>query len=169
MIPKTDILAAEFYDRYIVLVKEEEIRKALRKNSEQLRKFLKKIPKKKLDYAYAEGKWTIKELVQHMIDAERVFAYRALSFSRKDHTSLPGFDENSWAANSGGATRKWEDLLEEFRSLRKTTEYLFDAFTEDQLKFAGQANGVPMNALALGFIIPGHAAHHIAIMKERYL
>jgi uncharacterized damage-inducible protein DinB len=169
MITKTDILAAEFYNRYIVLVKEEEIGKALRKNTEQLRKFLKKIPKKKLDYAYAEGKWTIKELVQHMIDAERVFAYRALSFSRKDAISLPGFDENSWAANSRGAARKWEDLLEEFKSLRKATEYLFDTFTEDQLKFAGQANGVPLNALALGFIISGHAAHHMGIMKERYL
>lgn len=142
---------------------------ALEKNTRQFRKFLKKIPSKRIDYAYAPGKWTIREMIQHVLDAERVFTYRALSFSRLDASPLPGFDENTWAIHSGAATRRWEDLQDEFKSLRSATEYLFQSFTEAQLKFVGQANGRPLNAFTLGFIIPGHAAHHMRIIKERYL
>ncbi|HTI10148.1 MAG TPA: DinB family protein [Puia sp.] len=169
MIPKSEIIPAEFYQPYIDLIKEEDINMALEKNTRQFRKFLKKIPSKKIDYAYAPGKWTIREMIQHVLDAERVFTYRALSFSRLDASPLPGFDENTWAIHSGAATRRWEDLQDEFKSLRSATEYLFQSFTEAQLKFVGQANGRPLNAFTLGFIIPGHAAHHMRIIKERYL
>ena len=169
MIPKSEIIPAEFYQPYLDLIKEEDITKALEKNTRQFRKFLKKIPAKKVDYAYAPGKWTIREMLQHILDAERVFTYRALSFSRLDAAPLPGFDENTWAAHSGAATRHWEDLLDEFKSLRNATEYLFNSFTEAQLKFIGQANGRPLNAFTIGFIIPGHVAHHMRIIKERYL
>ena len=169
MIPKSEIIPAEFYQPYLDLIKEEDINKALEKNTRQFRKFLKKIPSKKIDYAYAPGKWTIREMIQHVLDAERVFTYRALSFSRLDASPLPGFDENTWAIHSGAATRRWEDLQDEFKSLRSATEYLFQSFTEAQLKFVGQANGRPLNAFTLGFLIPGHAAHHTRIIKERYL
>jgi hypothetical protein len=169
MIPRTEAIAAEFYQRYMQAVQEDDIRTALKKNSRQFRKFLKKIPRKKIGYAYAEGKWTILEVLQHILDAERVFAYRALRFARKDSTPLPGFDENSFAVNSGAAGRKWKDLVEEFYRLRLSTESLFDSFTEDQLKFAGTASDHPLNALALGFIIPGHVTHHMRILKEKYL
>src|ERR1700712_3216257 len=131
MISKSEIIPAEFYQPYLDLIKEEEIGKAQEKNTRQFRKFLKKIPSKKIDYAYGEGKWTIREVLQHVIDAERVFAYRALRFSRLDVTPLPGFDENTWAVHSGGAARHWEDLLAEFKSVRSSTEYLFTAFTEE--------------------------------------
>jgi hypothetical protein len=169
MIPKSEIIPAEFYQSYLDLIKEEDIKSALKKNTRQFRKFLKKIPAKKIDYAYAPGKWTIREILQHVIDAERVFAYRALRFSRIDPTPLPGFDENTWAIHAGAASRRWEDLLEEFKSLRSSTEYLFNSLTEDQLKFVGEANGRPLNAFTLGFLVPGHAAHHMRIIKERYL
>lgn len=169
MIPKSEIIPAEFYQPYLDLIKEENIHKALEKNTRQFRKFLKKIPSKKIDHAYAEGKWTIREVLQHVIDAERVFGYRALRFSRLDATPLPGFDENNWAVHAGGASRHWDELLEEFKSLRSSSEYLFSALSEDQLRFTGQANGLPMNAFTLGFLIPGHAAHHMRILKERYL
>jgi len=169
MIAKTDIVAAEFHHNYINLAKEEEIGKALKKNTEQFRKFLKKIPKKKIDYAYAEGKWTIREMFQHIIDAERVFVYRALSFSRLDATPLPGFDENTWAVHAGAAARNWNDMQEEFKLLRKSTEVFFASLTDAQLKFIGEANGSPLNGAALGFITPGHVAHHMNILKERYL
>src|SRR5882762_6776370 len=167
MIPKSEIIPAEFYQAYLDLIKEEDIVKALEKNTRQFRKFLKRIPSKKRDYAYAAGKWTIREVLQHIIDAERVFGYRALRFSRLDSTPLPGFDENTWAIHSGAFSRRWDDLLEEFKSVRSSSEYLFSALTEDQLKFVGQANGRPLNAFTLGFLIPGHAAHHMRILKER--
>jgi len=169
MLPRSEIIPAEFYQGYIDLVKEEDIYKALEKNTRQFRKFLKNIPRKKLDYAYAEGKWTIREMLQHIIDAERVFVYRALTFSRLDGNPLPGFDENTWAANAGAAERGWNDLQEEWIAIRKGTLLLYDSLTDHQLGFRGQANGRPLNAFTLAYVIPGHVYHHMNILKERYL
>jgi hypothetical protein len=169
MVPRSAIIAVDYQKAYIALVKEEEIGKALEKSTQQFKKLLKKIPRKKIDYAYAEGKWTIREMLQHIIDAERVFNYRALTFGRKDATPLPGFDENNWATQSGASHRKWEDLVEEFKAVRKASEALFASFSDDQLSFTGDANGHPLNTIALGFLIPGHLAHHMKILKERYL
>jgi DinB superfamily len=169
MIPKTEMILAEFYRPYVDLVKEKEIGSALKKNTRQFKKLLQSIPHKKIDHAYAEGKWTIREVLRHIIDAERVFAYRALRFARKDATPLPGFDENQWAVHSGAGHCEWDDLINEFKSVRKATEYLFASFSDDQLLFAGDANGRPQNAFTIGFIIPGHAAHHMHLLKERYL
>ena len=169
MLPRSEIIPAEFYQPYIDLIKENDVHKALEKNTRQFRKFLKRIPRKKIDYAYAEGKWTIREMLQHIIDAERVFSYRAVAFSRLDTTPLPGFDENTWAANAGAEERSWNELQEEWRLLRKSNILLFESFSDHQLGFHGQANGRPLNAFTLGFIIPGHVAHHMRIIKERYL
>jgi len=169
MLPRTEIIPAEFYQPYIDLIKEDNVHKALDKNTRQFRKFLKKIPNKKVDHAYAEGKWTIREMAQHIIDAERVFTYRAVTFSRLDTTPLPGFDENTWAVNAGAAERSWNDLQEEWLTLRKATILLYAPLSDHQLAFRGQANGRPLNAFTLGFIITGHVAHHMRIIKERYL
>jgi len=169
MIPKSELIIAEFYQPYLEQIKEEDIDAALKKNTRQFRKLLKSIPRKKIDYAYADGKWTIREMLQHIIDAERVFAYRALRFSRMDATPLASFEEAQWAVNAGAAGRRWDDLLEEFKSVRKSTEYLFASLSDDQLKFVGEASGRPQNAFTLGFIIPGHAAHHMQIIKYKYL
>ena len=169
MIPKSALIPAEFYQGYIDMIKEEDFREAIRKNTKQFRKLTENIPRKKFDYAYAEGKWTIREMLQHIIDAERVFSYRALTFSRMDASPLPGFDENSWAVQAGGSNRRWKELLEEFASVREATQYLYDSLSDAQLTFAGQASGRPLNGFTLGFIIPGHVAHHIRILQERYL
>lgn len=169
MVPSSEAIAVDYQQAYIRLIKEEDVLDALKKNTKQFTKLLKKIPAKKIDRAYAEGKWTIREVLQHIIDAERVFTYRALRLSRADATPLPGFDENTWAVHAGAAGRKWDDLLGEFKAVRKSTEYLFASFTDDQLRFTGQVNGAPLNTIALGFLIPGHVAHHIRILKERYL
>lgn len=166
---RSALVISEFHLAYVNLIKEEDVNKALRKNSEQFRKFLKKIPGRKIDHAYGEGKWTIREVLQHLIDAERVFSYRALRFARKDATPLPGFDENAWAAASGASNRKWKDLVEEFKTVRNSTLLLFDSLDDSQLTYTGEANGKPLNALGIGFIIAGHTAHHMKIIKERYL
>jgi hypothetical protein len=169
MVTKKDCVAAEFYYTYINLVKEDDVVKAIRKNGTQIKKFLKTIPRKKIDHAYADGKWTVKEILQHLIDAERVFTYRALTFARKDATPLPGFDENAWATNAKVTNRKWKDLVEEFKSLRKSTQELFGSFDDEQLLAAGTASNNAINPLALGFICAGHTAHHMKVIRERYL
>ncbi|MBS1949198.1 MAG: DinB family protein [Bacteroidetes bacterium] len=169
MLNKKHAIAAEYYHKYINASTEKEVLKAIKKNSAEFEKLLKKIPSKKLNHAYAEGKWTIKELLQHIIDAERVFAYRALRIARMDTTPLSSFDENSWASHSRAPERRWADLVKEFRWLRKSTEILFASFDEDQLLAKGTASNHEINVLALGYIIPGHVEHHINIIKEKYL
>jgi hypothetical protein len=169
MIPTSEIISADSYQSYIDLVKEDNIREAIEKNTARFRKLLDTIPRKKFDFAYAEGKWTIREMLQHIIDCERVFAYRALRFSRMDPTPLPSFDEQHWGTHSGGSGRRWKDLLEEFKAVRASTEYLYGQLSDEQLRFVGTANGRLLNAFTIGFIIPGHVAHHIHILREKYL
>jgi hypothetical protein len=169
MIPKSEIINAETYQGYLDLVKENDFRDAIDKNTRQFRKLLETIPRKKHDHAYAEGKWTLRELLQHIIDCERVFDYRALRFARMDATPLVSFDEVAWGKHSGGANRRWKDLVEEFKLVRASTKYLFDSFSDEQLRFVGEANGRPLNAFTIGYLIPGHVAHHINIIRERYL
>ena len=126
------------------------------------------IPAEKANYAYAEGKWSIKQMFQHVIDTERIFAYRALAIARKEPAALLGFDENEYAKNGTAANRNWKDMLTEWRVVRQSTNLLFGSFTEEQLKCMGTASGLPISVNALGFIIFGHALHHLHILKERY-
>jgi hypothetical protein len=169
MIPRTEIIPDDLYNGYIALVKDNDFREAIKKNTRQFRKVTENIPRRKFDFAYAEGKWSLRQMLQHIIDAERVFVYRALRLSRMDPTPLPGFDENAWARNDGGSSRRWKDLLEEFRAVREGTSYLFDALSDDQLRFTGTVRERPLNAFTIGFIISGHVTHHLRIIEERYL
>lgn len=129
----------------------------------------KEIPVEKHLYRYAENKWTIKELLEHIIDAERVFAYRALRIARKDTTDLPGFDENEYVANANSNTRNYERLLEELITVRKSTEILFANFNENVLLQKGTVDGKIISVRVLGYVISGHLRHHLRIIKERYL
>jgi hypothetical protein len=107
-------------------------------------------------------------MLQHVIDTERIFAYRALSIARKEPAALLGFDENEYAKNGTGDNRNWKDMLTEWRVVRQSTNLLFASFTEEQIKAMGMASGQPISVNALGFIIFGHALHHLHILKERY-
>ena len=169
MITRKEISVPEFYKGYVNSVKEDDMMEALSNNTRQFRKFLKHIPGKKINYAYAEGKWTVKELLQHMIDAERVFCYRALSFARKDSAPLPSFDENVWAITAKAPRRKWNDLVDEFKALRAANTAFFASLDEEQLQQTGTANNNVMSVAALGFVCAGHVAHHMRIIRERYL
>lgn len=126
------------------------------------------IPIEKINFAYGPNKWTIKQMFQHVIDTERIFAYRALAIARKEPAALLGFDENEYAKNATAANRNWKDMLIEWRVVRQSTNLLFTSFTEDQLKLMGTASGYPISVNALGFIIFGHALHHLQVLKERY-
>lgn len=130
--------------------------------------FLKSLPDAKVNYAYAEGKWTIGQLLQHMIDTERIMLYRALCIARGETQSLPGFDENAYADYAPATHRSLASLVAESLTLRQSSIQMFDSFTEDDLQRLGSSNKHPLNANALGFIIAGHAVHHIKVMKERY-
>lgn len=168
--PRPDLSRVpDFYHDYVNLVEGDDLMKNLARQTETFIKFLKKIPKKKRNYRYAEDKWTIKEVLQHIIDTERIFAYRALTFARKDTTPLPSFDENTYVANSKSDDRKWRDLFDDFLAARWSTENLFASFDEEQLEASGIASGKSNYVMGIGFIITGHANHHMNVIKERYL
>lgn len=160
---------APFYKNYIKAVGNVDLFEVLNSSIEELLKTLKGLPEEKLMFRYSEGKWTIKELIQHLIDTERILNYRALRFSRNDATKIHGFDENWFVENSNGNERTINDLLEELTVVRKASVLLFKSFTHDMFSISGNANENEMTVRALGFIIAGHQIHHTAIIKERYL
>ncbi|RZJ52746.1 MAG: DinB family protein [Flavobacterium sp.] len=132
-------------------------------------RFVQNLPMDKFDYRYAEGKWTIKDIIQHLIDAERIFAYRALRFSRFDKTPLPGFEENDYAQNTNANGRSIQDLLTEFSALRHSNLLFYKSLSEEQLKAIGTASNNQISVRALGFVIIGHQKHHQKVFQERYL
>lgn len=158
-----------YFQNYINQVNEDNVFSALKNQEETITTFFDTISEEKSTYAYAEGKWTLKELLLHIIDAERIFNYRALAFARKEIQSLPGFDENSYAANSYANSRTWKSLCEELKAVRKATQLLFESFSPETLNSSGFANNNPTTVNAMGFIIVGHVYHHVNIIKERYL
>jgi uncharacterized damage-inducible protein DinB len=132
-------------------------------------KFVQNIPMDKFDYRYAEGKWTIKDIIQHIIDAERIFGYRALRISRNDKTPLPGFEENDYVENTAANRRSIQELLTEFSAVRHSNLLLFKSFSEAQLARMGKASNHPISVRAIGFLLIGHLKHHQTVFQERYL
>jgi len=118
---------------------------------------------------YAPGKWTSKQMLLHIIDTERVFAYRALRFARGDAQALAGFDENDYADNGGANARSMNDLLAEYAAVRAATLALVNSFTPEQLQQRGTANNAAVTVNALLYILPGHERHHLNVFRERYL
>lgn len=162
---------APFYKNYVdlAIMRDDDPLGLMGSSMEEFTDFLKGQPEEKLIYRYAEGKWTIKDIVQHLIDAERIFAYRALRFSRNDPNDLPGFDENAYVEEAHANQRNLEGLLKEFEMVRRSTIELFQSFSAEDLLKNGTASGNQMSVRALGFIISGHLIHHFNIIRERYL
>ena len=168
--PKPDLSRVPtFYHNYISKVQQDDINAIFETHQQESVTLLQTIPETKWDYRYAEGKWSIKELVQHIIDAERIFAYRALCFARKDSNSLPGFDENTYVVHSKADNRTKSSLINELQNVQRSTADLFASFDDDQLDSTGTANGNPIYVLGIGFIIVGHVLHHLEVLKTRYL
>ncbi len=161
---------ASYYGNYIDQVAEEyTLIEELEISLHRFIKFVQDIPMDKFDYQYAEGKWTIKDIIQHLIDAERIFAYRALCFARKDATELPGFEENDYVDEANANNRSIMELLTELSAVRHATLLLFKSFNETQLLRSGIASNNPMSVRAIGFVIIGHQNHHQKVFEERYL
>ncbi len=158
----------EYFDRYINLCDDVEISQALQTCIDEIVN----APIEKWealgDKIYAPGKWTIKDMLQHMIDTERIFCYRALAFSRDEKQLLPGFDEDAYAASSDAGHRELKDIVDELLSLHQSSKALFDSFTGAMLDKTGKGFKGDYSVAALGFIIAGHQRWHLNVLQERY-
>ncbi len=158
-----------FYQTYVDVLGDVELMDMLRRQLKNFPEFLESLPDEKLDYAYAEGKWTIAEVLVHVLDAERVFQYRALRFMRGDKTLLPGFDQDIFVPNSNADRRTKESIIEEYKVIRRSTIALYSNMNGQSLQRKGVASDSPMSVAAMGFIICGHQKHHRNVIRERYL
>ena len=156
--------------KYIGLVADDGlVLKHLADNRRATEDFILSLPADKLTYRYAQGKWTIKEILVHIIDDERIYAYRALRFARNDKTELPGFAQDNYALYSGANERDTADILEEYGTVRAATISLFAGFVDQALLRSGVADGKVISVRAAAYHIAGHEIRHINIIKERYL
>ncbi len=160
---------AEFYANYVSLVEETDVVSALQNQAGELQNLFAGISAEKENFRYAEGKWSVKELLGHLIDGERVFSYRALRISRGDQTPLAGFEENAYVANSNFGNSSFADLIEEFSLLRAANVLLFKNLSEEAWLRTGTASDAKVSVRALAFIMVGHVRHHTNILRERYL
>ena len=156
-----------FHKKYIDLANDDVIIE-LQEQIDTLSQLLKPASAK-ANFAYADGKWTLKELLGHIIDTERIMAYRLLRISRNDSTSLPGFEQDGYVKFAGHGKQDFEKLIEEFEAVRRANLYLILPLTEEQLDYRGTASNLPVSARALLFIMAGHVKHHLGVIKERYL
>jgi hypothetical protein len=160
--------APVYYQQYFDLVSEHNLIDALKADLIQTVDFLKELPRDRQNFAYDADKWTINEVIQHIIDTERIFQYRAFRFSRFDSAPLSGFDENHYIDSVNDLSLELDFVVEDFISVRKSSIHLFEPMTEKMLHFRGTANKLGMNAEQLGFMIVGHTIHHLNVIKERY-
>ena len=160
---------AAFYKPYIEALGDFVLLDELELSSNHFIDFIQSIPSEKHEFRYAEGKWTIKDIVQHLIDTERVLAYRSLRFARKDQTPLHSFDENEYVDATAANKRTLTDLLQEYKAVRSSTLYLYKSFSNEELMYTGIASNNSFTVRAIGFIIAGHQKHHQRIITERYL
>jgi len=157
-----------YYGKYIALVPDGPIVETLRAQMAETAKLLASVPAAKEEHRYAEGKWSVKEVVGHITDGERVFAYRLLRFSRSDKTPLASFDENTYVPAGAFGGRTLRSLAEEFRAVREATIHLLDGLEESAMVRGGMAAENPITVRALAWIIAGHERHHVGILRERY-
>ena len=159
----------EYFARYISRVDADSLHEAITKHATDLEAFYTGLPEERSGFRYAPGKWSLKEMLQHVTDTERIMSYRLLRISRGDKTPLPSFDENLYAAHSHADDRSFSSIKEEFIAVRKATDLLIRSLSEQQLAASGTASSLPVTANAIGYIIFGHMLHHKAIAEERYL
>lgn len=160
---------ASFYHHYVLLTRGANHLQLLEDSGEQFVSTLQQLKEEQGNTSYAEGKWTIKELAQHVLDTDVVFLYRALRFSRLDAVPLPGFEQDDFVKNCNVGTRTLASILTDFKHLRNYGIGFFKHLNDEQLDFKGSMSGNPATARALAFIMSGHCYHHLSILKERYL
>ena len=170
---KKDLKAEEFeqfYGVYLATLDEDTVlMEQLQKGHENFPKFINTIPNDKLNYAYAHGKWTVAQVLLHIIDSERIFQYRAFRFSRQDKTLLMGFNQDDYVLENDPRGQSKESIIEAYKAMRASTIDVFKTLSEDELKYTGLASNLQWSVAGLGFVICGHQRHHRNIIRERYL
>jgi uncharacterized damage-inducible protein DinB len=160
--------AASFYHKYIALAQGDTVTEVVRNYAYDLQEFYNSLPDELADYAYDNNKWTVKQVLQHVTDAERIFAYRVLRISRNDQTPLPSFDENAYVENGFAAQRVLSTLKQEFNAVRAATDMFLLSLNDEQVNRIGTASNNPISVNALAYIIYGHLLHHKNVLQERY-
>jgi hypothetical protein len=160
---------AEYYERYVSLVEESDIVAVLEKQHAEMQEIFQTISEEKSHFAYGAEKWTIKELIGHLTDGERIFAYRALRISRADETPIEGFEQDGYIENSNFNNTPFSALTEELLLARKSNLIFFKYLLDEAWSRTGTASGNPVSVRALAFIMAGHIRHHLNILNERYL
>jgi hypothetical protein len=161
---------AGWFERYIRLVEDvDDVGETMARQLDETMAWYRGLSEAQAESRYAPDKWTIKEVLGHMADTERVMQYRALGVGRGDAASFPSFEQDDYAATSGHGARTWRSLLDEFKAVRQSSIHLFRHFDEASLDRLGSVNRNPTTARALGYVILGHERHHLAILKEKYL
>ena len=160
---------AQHYEHYISGIKDDDIHKVLESQLSEAVRFFKSIPEEKGNYRYAENKWNIKEVIGHVADTERVYAYRAMCFGRGENKALPGFEQDDYVKEGNFTGRTMSELINEFRLLREADLLLFKSFDENMLSRWGYVEGNKITVRAILFIVAGHTQHHLKIIKEKYI
>lgn len=158
----------DYFDKYINEVDDIEVTDALRKYGTELLKSYRQQLIQTGNKIYEENKWTVKEILQHLIDCERVFCYRALAFARKDQTNLPGFAEDEYAEASDPDDRSIDEIISDFEASRNSTIKMFESFNDEMLMNHGISNNTKISVLAIGFVIAGHTLHHMKVLHNKY-
>lgn len=159
----------DYYGKYVKLVRDGDIVSTLAAQLPETVAFLSEIGEERAGDRYAPGKWSIRQVVGHLCDVERVMCYRALTFARADETGLPGFEEDDWARNAGSDERTLASLIDEFKAVRAATLAQFNGFSADAWLRSGKANNAVVTVRALAWIIAGHDLHHCNVLREKYL
>jgi hypothetical protein len=160
---------ADYYFTYIDKVEEGDVRHLVAEQGRAAMAFLESIPEARTLHRYAPDKWTIRDVVQHVSDCERLFAYRAFWLARGLEAPLPSFDQDVAQRAAGADLRSWPSLLDELRAVRASSVALLDSLPEAAWTRTGVASGYPVSVRGLAYILAGHAAHHLVILRERYL
>ena len=158
----------EFYALYVGQVPDGDVLETLEREGERAVALLRELPAEKTRFAYAAGKWSVRDLVAHVPDAERVFSYRALRFGRADPTPLASFDQEIFWPHAHAATRRWTDLIDDFRTVRAASLHLFRSFAPEDWLRRGTASGFEISVRALAWVVAGHELHHRRVLRERY-
>jgi hypothetical protein len=165
--PKAEMLSP-YQANYIQNVQQDHLLNAFEFALSDMQHYLENLDEDHLNYRYAEGKWTVREVLRHLVESEMIFGYRALRFSRMDKTPLSGYDENAYIKNYSGIEENKAELFSLFRSLREFNIAQFAAMNDDMLDWAGQANGHSVTARIIGYMIAGHQLHHLEVLRTRY-
>lgn len=158
----------DFYNGYIRLVEPPNVIQTLIQQGQQVYALIQTLTNEQANYRYAEGKWSVKEIIGHLVDTERIMSYRALCISRGEQTALPGYDHNTYVQEADFDQRSMQSLSTEYDALRNANISMFNSFTPKQIEQTGTANDVTVSVCALAFIIAGHEKHHLNILEEKY-